>query len=441
MEKKIIKTIQQYGMEDIFDGAVIGFSGGADSSALLHFLKDRCKKLLAVHINHMIRGEEAMRDMEHCQRFCEKHGISLYTESVDIPTLSRERKKGLEETAREERYRIFNELLSSNDEYKCILTAHNSNDNAETIIFNLCRGTGMKGICGISPVNGKIYRPLISVSREEILAYCEKYSVEYVTDSTNLSDEYTRNDIRHNILPRLEKINPSVLDACTRLGEILRHDEEYISRRVFDLIKEHNIVDRVPTKLLLSLEYSVASRLLRHICTKKLDYSSVNDCLELAGNGTAGQRIDIAGGISFKLERDYVAFIPTEELEEAEFCQELFTGVNMIENTSLAVAVGCDFSSNDYVQTGEVSLNSKEIFGTLYVRSKKNGDTIRNGGMTKKLKRVLSDRHIPSHIRTRLPVICDEMGVLTIPSIIARDGAYSKKGDLIIKTYIRKRRS
>ena len=134
LENKIERAIKQYEMEAIFDGAIIGFSGGADSSAILHYLAKKTKKLLAVHINHMIRGEEALRDEFFCKNMCKKYGVKFLSYRVDIPLLAEERKQGLEETAREERYRIFNQIISQNGDYKCIVTV-------SALSFALCAVT------------------------------------------------------------------------------------------------------------------------------------------------------------------------------------------------------------------------------------------------------------------------------------------------------------
>ena len=199
MENKIEKAIKQYEMSNIYEGAIIGFSGGADSSAILHYLSKKTKKLLAIHINHMIRGEEALRDEFFCKNMCKKLGVKFLSFRVDVPYLAEERKQGLEETAREERYKIFNKIISQNSDYKCIVTAHNANDNAETVIFNLSRGSGAKGIAGIKPVLNNIVRPLIYCSKQEILEYCKKNSITFVNDSTNLDTDYTRNYIKYQI--------------------------------------------------------------------------------------------------------------------------------------------------------------------------------------------------------------------------------------------------
>lgn len=437
MKNKIENAIRRHGMEDIFDGAVLGFSGGADSGALLHFLKDKCKNLMAVHVNHMIRGAEADRDEALCRALCEKYGVPLTVIKVDIPALSLERKKGLEETAREERYRIFNEILQSHPEYKCILTAHNANDNAETVIFNLVRGSGARGLCGISPVNGNIFRPLIYATRHEIISYCQVNNIEYAVDSTNFDDSYTRNRIRHNVLPQLLEINPAFLETCFKTGDMLRADEEYIHKEAEAVMAEAQN-GRLSRQSVENLHGAVLARALKLACPSSLDYKSVTSCAQLVQPWQTGKMVNLANGVTFKVEHSYCQFIKTQDTESEEFLLPLELGVNCILNGSVIVAVGCSLENADYVENGSVTLNSREVVGQMIVRSKRDGDTVKSGGVTKKLKRVFCDKHIPSHERPRLPVICDENGVLAVPGIVARDGAFNKRGDLTIKTYIKK---
>ena len=436
MVNKINEAVSHYGMEKIYEGAIVGFSGGADSSALLHFLKDKCACLVAVHINHMIRGAEADRDEAFCKSVCEAYGVDLLTFKIDVPTLAMERHKGLEETAREERYRVFKEILRNNSKYRCIVTAHNANDNAETVIFNLARGTGVNGLCGIKPVSGDVFRPLINSTRSDIIKYCLDNNIKYVEDSTNQDTDYTRNRIRHRILPELLEINSGFLASCIRLGEILRRDEEYISREALSVVSGLTN-GQLPREMAMGLDRAVLSRVIKGMSQRNLEFSTVNSCLSLIDRWKTGKMINIEGGLTFKLERDYCIFIKTELTKRTEFCVPLVEGVNEIGDTGMVVCFGCTFDKRGYHQDGSVCLNAEAVVGSLYARNRYEGDKVKSGGMTKRLKRILSDRHIPSHKRDILPVICDELGVLTIPGIVARDGAYDKSGKIKINIYSR----
>lgn len=440
MERKIEKAIKQYAMDNIFDGAIIGFSGGADSSAILHYLSKKTKKLLAVHINHMIRGEEALRDEFFCKNVCKKYGVKFLSYRVDVPLLAEERKQGLEETAREERYKIFNEIMSQNGDYKCIVTAHNANDNAETVIFNLARGSGAKGVAGIKPVINNIVRPLIYCSKAEILEYCKENSITYVNDSTNMDTDYTRNYIRHEVIPAIEKINPAFLESCLRMGELLRDDDKFIESICDKIIEENKIKSRINTDLFLSQEKPVASRLLIHLAKETLDRKAIDSCIKLAKTGKVGQYVNLPNKLSFKKERGYLKFVKTENLVKANYNITLREGLNYIELAGAVVSVNSEMipEVEKYELVEAVKLKAD---GKLYVRNKKDGDKMIQGKMTKKLKTIFCDKHIPSHHRNKIPLICDEQGILYIPTIATRDGAKSKNADTLIKIYRLRRKS
>ena len=204
----VINTIDEYGMIKKDDCITAALSGGADSVCLLIILKELSDKysftLDALHINHCIRGKESDRDEEFCRNLCKKYDIPLTVIRTDVPAAAAESKKSLEETARDIRYKAFEK--HAGDKGK-IATAHTVSDNAETVILNMARGTGLKGLCGIPPVRDNIIRPLIDVTRQQIEDYLKSMNQGFVTDSTNLSDDYTRNRIRHKIIPELLKIN------------------------------------------------------------------------------------------------------------------------------------------------------------------------------------------------------------------------------------------
>lgn len=433
LEKKIKDAISRYGMEEIFDGCVVGFSGGADSSAILHYLKDKCKNLVAVHINHMIRGEEADRDEMTCKRACQEYGVSFMSFHVDVPSLSKERKKGLEEVARDERYRIFKDVLKSDSRYKCIVTAHNANDNCETILFNLSRGGGTKGLSGISPVNEKVFRPLIFCTREEIINYCNDNNIEYVTDSTNSDTDYTRNYIRHKVLPLFTQLNGNFVESCSRVSHILRQDEEYIGGVADKILNEHIPNGRLDKEIALGLDKAILSRVLKKMCLENLDYTSINSILSLIDNWHSGKMINLTNKITFKLEHSYCHFIKNEEMEHLDYETILSNGINYVGD--MVVCLNCALDSDEYKEKGRACLNSENIQGQLFARNKQDGDCVRSLGVTKKLKKVFTDKHIPSHERNKIPVICDSKGVVAIPGIIVRDGAFDKKGDITIIVY------
>ena len=218
---------------------LVGYSGGGDSSALLHALHV-CREEygitpVAMHLNHCIRGEEADRDERHCRRFCREHGIALKVCRADVPAYARAHRLGLEEAARELRYAYLREAA---EEYgcSCIVTAHHANDELETLLFRLSRGSALAGLGGIpeysvSRLSGGIpvLRPLLSVPRSEIERYIAENGIEYVTDSTNLEPCCARNVIRSRCVPALCELSPHAPEAAYRTARLLREDETLLS--------------------------------------------------------------------------------------------------------------------------------------------------------------------------------------------------------------------
>lgn len=432
MEERIRAAIEEHGMLLAYKKVVIGFSGGADSSALLHYFKDKASAVLCVHINHMIRGDEAQRDEDFCRRICEKYGVELVVEKIDIPAIAKQRGTGLEETARAERYRVLNGVLDSRG-FDAVLTAHNANDNAESVIFNLARGSGANGISGIKAVNGRIMRPLIYTTREQILEYCRKNGIEYVSDSTNDSVEYTRNFIRHKIVPLMAQINPSFNLAVSRLTMLLRSDEDYITSQARAFVDEECHNGKIPPNKASALHDSVRARVLKILCGENLDSTAIMLCKDFLLKSKCGDVVNLCKGISLKREKDYAIFIKTEELGKISFEQPLVPGLNRIEKIGVTIAYMTDEEPN--CAEPYLTLYLKDIKGTLVARSRRDGDTIRHGKMTKKLKKLFMQAQIPSHQRDRIPLVCDENGIVAVPGVALRDGAKGTKEDIILKFY------
>ena len=232
MKDSVLATIKKYNMLSEGDGVVVGLSGGADSVSLIAVLKEIQPiydlRLYAVHLNHNIRGEEADRDEEFVRELCTDIGVELFVFSRDVTAEAKRLSLTVEEAGRRIRYELFEKVLEDTKSSK-IAVAHNMNDNAETLLMRLCRGTGVKGLGGILPVRGNIIRPLIETSRQDIEVYCKEKGLGYCTDSTNLITDYTRNKIRLELLPWLkENLNPSVYEALNKTAVFMREEDEYL---------------------------------------------------------------------------------------------------------------------------------------------------------------------------------------------------------------------
>jgi tRNA(Ile)-lysidine synthase len=256
---------------------IVALSGGADSVCLLYALSELKLDVEACHVNHKLRGEASDSDERFVRELCGRLGVKLHVKAIDVKLLQKKH-RSLEETARNARYSYFAELGTD----ALIATAHNANDNVETVLLNLVRGTGLRGFCGIPPVRDNIIRPLIEVTRAEILAYLEEKGADYITDESNFSDEFTRNNLRLNVIPLLEKINPSLTGSVTRMCESLRHDEEYLHGLA-------EINDTCDADLLIQMPTAIKNRIISRLLSKNnispsfLRIGSVASLLETGG--------------------------------------------------------------------------------------------------------------------------------------------------------------
>jgi len=213
---------------------LVAFSGGIDSSSLavaLQRLKEplKIKRLALLHINHLLRGEESYRDENFARSFAQKYSLGLFVERVDVPSLAKKRGGNIEATAREERYRLFEEVRKR-EGFDLVATAHHLGDLVETIILWLTRGTGLEGLLGFEPMEGNIIRPFYLATRQEIEDFAKKQALEWVEDSTNYDLSFVRNRIRHRVVPELKAINPNLEESVLRMREILKEENELLKK-------------------------------------------------------------------------------------------------------------------------------------------------------------------------------------------------------------------
>lgn len=229
VEQKVLEAIEHYNLMQKGDKIIVALSGGADSVTLLSVLNGLKETLgimlYAVHVNHNLRGKDSSDDQGYAEELCGKMNIPLRVFSVDVKG-NAQKHKSVEETARELRYEAFAEAAQQLGAK--VATAHNSCDNTETVLLNMLRGTGLKGLCGIPAKRDYLIRPLIFCTRAEIEQYCENEGLKFVTDKTNFSEDYTRNKLRLKILPKLLEINPSLYDGIGRMTKILTEDSNFL---------------------------------------------------------------------------------------------------------------------------------------------------------------------------------------------------------------------
>ncbi len=447
LNEKFERAVKEYGMLDT-PSVLVGLSGGADSSVLLSLLFDVCTKrgisLFAAHVNHNIRGDEALRDRNFCSDMCARMGIRLFILDADVPALAKESGKSLEECARDVRYSYFASLMREHG-IKTLATAHNADDNLETVIFNMLRGAGTKGLSGIPPTRpaegGRLVRPLIYAAKSEITDFAKAKGIEFVTDSTNTDTDYTRNHIRALIVPELRSLCHSPEEAVSRLSASLRADDEFIEKCADELTAKEKIEHTASVSLLSSLDTALFFRVITRMCPTSLAHTHVCAIKELVTKGKEGSRLSLPGRTAALIRKNALSFVPDNTLEEAgvEFRYELFEGCNPIPECSVTVNITrtsqtCENIYKNFIHT---SIPFDKIEGNLYVRNRADGDRYTYGGMTRKLKKLLCDKKIPQEERDRIPIICDDTGILWVPGFPPREKP-SKNDNENLNIYIEK---
>lgn len=419
---KFLSAISNYDMLHSASSVVVAFSGGADSVCLLHLFKTLedtlAIKVSAAHLNHGIRGDEAKRDEDFCRDFCENNGIPFYIKTIDCIGLAHENGDTVEERGRKERYSFFNTIASDNS-YR-IATAHNSNDNAETVIFNLCRGTALKGISGIPPVRDDIIRPLIYCSREEIEGYCAENSLSFMTDSTNLSDDYTRNNIRHNVLPVLREVNSSYLDKIgdfsSYAAEVSALLSEMAEKELSEALIEENVYD---AQYLLELRDVLCRECIvlafSRVSDASLTRQKVCDIFRLLSE--CG-RLQIYGNLYCEVIKGRFRFFSYSD----KYCDRVDIDLNNISDEyffngyRLMLSGYSDCSEKVNKKILDNLIDCDKIVGNIYISSRSSGDSFTFHGrkVTKSLKKLFNEINIPIEKRDIIPVLYDDEGVVWI---------------------------
>ena len=414
MKSKILKVIKSFDMLRFGKRITVALSGGADSVCLLFVmlsLKDELGlDISAAHFNHKIRGDEAERDQAFCKSLCDKIGIKLYIGSADVVEYAEKSGMSLELAARELRYQFFQSLDTD-----AVATAHTASDNLETIIFNLTRGTALSGLCGIPPVRDRYIRPLISVTRGEVEQFCSENALEFITDSTNLEDDYTRNNIRHNIVPLLKNINPSLESAIMRTAFSLSEDAEYLDSVAKDYYSTDNSGEKLDITSFSKIAPAIAKRIIKLFYQKVFGCNPENNhILSVYDICLNGGRCSLPFCKTAVSDKQYLFFtdnnkkadFPLFEVSIEETENDLFKNTLNVHNLLLKNTLDCD-----------------KIVGKLVTRTRLAGDSVRlaNKNGTKTLKKLYTEYKIPLSERENLPVISDDMGVVWVCGIGVAD--------------------
>ena len=399
MRNKLLKFIREQKLIAPGDTVICAVSGGADSVAMLfalYLLREKLEITLeAAHFNHNLRGEESLRDETFVRELCARYDIPLHVASGEI----RPGKKGVEAAARDARY-AFLESLSGK-----IATAHTADDNAETILMHLVRGTGLKGLGGIAPQRGKLIRPMLGITRREVEDFLAEWHLPHVEDSTNETDAFLRNRLRHHVMPLLAEENPRIAENLSQMALRLREDEACLTRQ-----SEYETLPEVET--LRTLPPAVRSRMLERFLkengVREPEDVHIAQAEALVFSESPSASTAFPGGVTLSRQYGRLTANPTGEA---------FTPVTLTCPGSAEMAgirITCE-------PAGELAQSENLLtvcpVGKISIRPRQTGDKIRLSGGSKSLKKLFIDRKIPAAVRGQIPVVCDETGILGVYSI------------------------
>ncbi len=411
---------------------MVALSGGADSVALLFALTNIAQKekitVCATHVHHGLRGAEADRDAEFCRQICENWNVPFACHYVDVPAFVKESGLSQEDAARKLRYACLAKA-QADFQADATLTAHHQNDQAETVLLRILRGTSPQGLGGMETVQTHCLRPMLSVTRDEILAYCEENQLQYVTDSTNEDPAHLRNFLRHQVMPLLKEKNPRLEEALLRLSQSAREENDYWNETLDALVASHPDCTALQTCHTALLK-RYFSRLAYENGAQNVTSAQLDALCRLVKEGKTGQSVSLVP--SLRVRRTYQDLIWEKEKNALVFAPiPLPYGKTDLPNGDSVFFFQNEKewtqAKNIYKSLISVAISSAKIEGQLCVRQRKDGDTVAFGGMTHTYKKFAQSVHLDEQTRNTLPLICDDKGIVWIPSLAVSDRVRLKK--------------
>lgn len=438
MMDKFRQTVDEYNMLPMGCSVVAGVSGGADSTLLLYFLvrlaRERNISVLAAHVNHGLRGKEAMRDEQFVRDLCARLEVPLRVRRLDIRQEARRLGLGEEECGRKARYAFFTELAASSGAR--IATAHTATDNVETILMNLARGAGARGLCGIPPVRGGVIRPLLFYTRQEVEAGCAQYGLAYVTDSSNLTADYTRNRIRQQALPALRGANPSLERAVSRMAHALREDEELLTKLARQALERAHTSAGYQAEQLRALPNPIRRRALREAAIEagnvrpEAVHLQLIDRLLEEGHGT----VCLTGGLRARVSQGYLRVFAANT-EEKQW-ESPFRPTKILTEPGRAFIIEL-IPREEYENRQKFNkllfyqaVDYATITDSTVLRNRRAGDRFCGAGrgVTKTLKKLLNEAKLPAERRDNLAMVADQGEILWLEQFGPSEAAAVKEG-------------
>lgn len=417
MENSVLRTIQAHDLMTKGDGVVVGLSGGADSSALLVVLKNLepqldCK-LHAVHVNHQLRGDEALRDQLYAQKLCQQLGVSFEVVTCDVEAVAKARGISFEMAGRDVRYEAF-ETARQRLGYDKIALAHHQGDQSETFMLRLIRGTGLSGLRGIAyKRDGHIIRPLLDQSRADIEAYCQKMNIDILMDSTNLETAYGRNFVRLKLFKEIDAFfGGTVSKRLAQTADLLAEDADYldeIAETAFrDLVRLSEAEYQLDLVAFQKLHGALKSRLIRLLFTKVK-----GNAMNLS---TAHVR-QILNMLQSEERKTFLLQGVTFDKSQGNLSVKAASGLVQQSKLEISVETVVDRSEIGHIKDkSTIYLDADAIVGSLYLRHRQAGDYFVPSGMTgrKKLQDYLVDAKIPAQSRDAIWLLCDDARILWV---------------------------
>lgn len=415
MNNKALSTIKNYKMIEKGDTVAVCLSGGPDSMALFHFLccnKEKLQiNLIALHVNHGLR-EESKQEEVFVKNYCENMGVKCIVYSANMNNRKKPQGLSTESWARDLRYKFFFEQAEI---YNAKLaTAHTASDRCETVIFNITRGTSLKGAAGIPPIRNNIIRPLINCTRQDIENYCEENKIPFVTDQTNFEDIYSRNKIRLKVMPILKMINPSAERAISFFADESREIYTLLTQLSDNLYKKSASDKGINVSVLLQEHSAVVKNLLRNRldeldCLSKDNIDSIYESLNLEKF-----KRQLSSNVFCKIENGYLSFYSPEKAEKKEKVDVELDKIIEFKHLRLYFSV---VSYDEYIKIAQNDKNHltycaryDKIKNRLILRTRMTGDsfTFKGRNVTKTLKKLFIEDKIPKEQRDKIIVLSDE---------------------------------
>jgi tRNA(Ile)-lysidine synthase len=426
MIDKVINTIINNNMIQSGDRILVALSGGPDSMSLLYALYELKKKynltLFAAHVNHMLRGEDSDNDEKACKDFCKKYNIEFFSRAINIDIIAKDKGMSHEMAGREARYDFFMEIFNKIKINKIAL-AHNLNDQAETILMRLMRGSGMEGLIGIKPVRDGIFiRPLINTSRKEIEEYCDKNHLPVRIDKTNFESIYARNKVRLELIPFIEEnFNSDITGTLNRLSTLIRLDSDYLEEKSSKFFEKYCATDNekvIIDKDAFNLHYSMLSRVLRKAFFKikgnlyNLESIHIENIINIQ-QGETGKTTVVPGGIiaSNVYKSIHLKKLAPNLKENKGFHKDLSLGENILSEIDKKITFQIIKKEHNLKIQSEENIkyfDYDKINQPITIRHRQNGDRFVALGMkgSKKLKDILIDLKVPREERDEIPLLC-----------------------------------